>query len=164
MIEKMIIIGIDPGTRITGYGVIRHEPHKTVALDFGCIRAPTKATSAARYKIIFDAIEELLERHNPDALAVEGQFMHKNALSAMKLGMARAMALLAAERRGISIAEYAPTKVKKAVVGTGAASKHQVQKMVQMLLSLDELPTPEDAADALALALCHSHLLKWAHV
>ncbi len=160
----MIIIGIDPGTRVTGYGIIEHHPHQTKAIDFGCIRPPAKATSSERYKIIFDAIESLLDLHKPEALAVEGQFIHKNALSAMKLGMARAMAILAAERRGIPIFEYAPKKAKKAVVGTGSASKYQVQKMVQMLLSLDELPTPDDAADALALALCHSHLLRLTHV
>ena len=160
----MIIIGIDPGTRVTGYGIIEHHPHQTKAIDFGCIRPPAKATSSERYKIIFDAIESLLDLHKPEALAVEGQFFHKNAMSAMKLGMARAMAILAAERRGIPIFEYAPKKAKKAVVGTGSASKHQVQKMVQMLLSLDEIPTPDDAADALALALCHSHLLRLTHV
>lgn len=160
----MIIIGIDPGTRITGYGVIIHKPHKTEAIDFGCIRTSSAATISARYKIIFEAIEKLLELHNPDVLVVEGQYVHKNALSAMKLGMARAMALLAAERRGVLIAEYAPTKVKKSVVGRGSASKHQVQKMVQMLLGLEELPTPDDAADALALAICHTHLIKCAYV
>ena len=164
MMQLMIIIGIDPGTRITGYGIIEYHPYKTKVIDFGCIRPPTKATSSERYKIIFDAIETLLDLHKPGALAVEGQFVHKNALSAMKLGMARAMAILAAERRGIPIFEYAPKKAKKAVVGTGAASKYQVQKMIQTLLSLKEIPTPEDAADALALALCHSHNLRFAHV
>ena len=102
-----------------------------------------------------------MAKHKPQALAVEGQFMHKNALSAMKLGMARAMAILAAERAGIPIFEYAPKKAKKAVVGYGGASKEQVQKMIQALLSLAELPTPDDAADALALALCHGHEVKW---
>lgn len=160
----MIIIGIDPGTRVTGYGIIEHHSHKTTAIDFGCIRPPQTATSTERYKIIFEAIETLLDLHTPDALAVEGQFVHKNALSAMKLGMARAMAILAAEQRGIPIFEYAPKKAKKAVVGTGSASKHQVQKMIQILLSLEEIPTPDDAADALALALCHSHLLRLTHV
>lgn len=164
MIRLMIIIGIDPGTRVTGYGIICHHPHRNEVIDFGCIRPPAKATSSERYRIIFDGIEALLDLHKPEALAVEGQFMHKNALSAMKLGMARGMAILAAERKGIPIFEYAPKKAKKAVVGTGSASKYQVQKMIQVLLSLDELPTPDDAADALALALCHSHLLKLAHV
>lgn len=157
----MIIIGIDPGTRITGYGILRVEGHHLEALDFGTIRPPPNATSSKKYRIIFDAIEELLTKYQPDELAVEGQFMHKNAMSAMKLGMARAMALLAAERMGIPIFEYAPKKAKKAVVGHGSASKEQVQKMIQMLLKLEKLPTPEDAADALALALCHANQVKY---
>lgn len=160
----MIFLGIDPGTRVTGYGIVKHHPHKPVALDYGCIRPPAKVSSSARYLIIFEGIEALIETHRPDALAVEGQFMHKNALSAMKLGMARAMAILAAERAGIPIFEYAPRKAKKAIVGHGGASKEQVQKMIQTLLNLSELPTPEDAADALALALCHSHSVLLSHV
>ncbi|NGX59961.1 MAG: Crossover junction endodeoxyribonuclease RuvC [Chlamydiae bacterium] len=157
----MIILGIDPGTRVTGYGIIFYHPHNSKALDFGCIRPPAKESSSKRYLIIFEAIEELIEKHNPDALAVETQFMHKNPMSAMKLGMARAMAILAAERRGIPIFEYAPKKAKKAVVGQGSATKEQVQKMIQALLGLPVMPTPEDAADALALALCHAHEVKW---
>ncbi|MDN3506051.1 MAG: crossover junction endodeoxyribonuclease RuvC [Simkaniaceae bacterium] len=157
----MIILGIDPGTRSTGYGIIDHSTHSSVALDYGCIRPPAKATSSQRYLIIFEGIEDLIAKHKPKALAVESQFMHKNALSAMKLGMARAMAILAAERAGIPIYEYAPKKAKKAVVGTGGATKSQVQKMIQVLLNLSELPTPDDAADALALALCHAHEVKY---
>ncbi|NGX47860.1 MAG: Crossover junction endodeoxyribonuclease RuvC [Chlamydiae bacterium] len=157
----MIIIGIDPGTRVTGYGIILYHPHRPRALDFGCIRPPAKASSSKRYLIIFEAIEDLIEKHNPEVLAVESQFMHKNALSAMKLGMARAMAILAAERRGIPIFEYTPKKAKKAIVGHGSASKEQVQKMIQALLHLPVMPTPDDAADALALALCHAHEVPW---
>ena len=157
----MIILGIDPGTRITGYGIIQALPHEALVLDYGAIRTPLKATAPQKYKIIFDSIESLITLHKPQALAVEGQFVHKNAMSAMKLGMARAMAILAAERKGIPIFEYSPKKAKKAVVGSGSASKHQVQKMIQMLLHLEELPTPDDAADALALALCHAHLVKF---
>ncbi len=160
----MIILGIDPGTRVTGYGIIKHHPHKPKAVDFGCIRPPVKASSSKRYLIIFEGIEALIALHKPEALAVEGQFMHKNAMSALKLGMARAMAILAAERAGIPIFEYAPKKAKKAVVGNGSASKEQVQRMIQMMLNLEELPTPEDASDALALALCHAHSLPCAHV
>jgi crossover junction endodeoxyribonuclease RuvC len=153
----MIILGIDPGTRSTGFGVIDHSSHKTTLLDYGCIRPPATASAAKKYRIIFDAIEALIAKYRPEALSVEGQFMHKNALSAMKLGMARAMAILAAERAGIPIYEYAPKKAKKAIVGHGAASKEQVQRMMQALLHLEEPVTPDDAADALALALCHGH-------
>lgn len=153
----MIILGIDPGTRITGYGIIDYHPHRTEALDFGCIRPPLSATSSKKYLIIFEGIKALIDQFKPEAVAVEGQFVHKNALSALKLGMARGMAILAAEMAGIPIFEYAPTKAKKAVVGHGSASKEQVQRMIQTLLNLSDPPTPEDAADALALALCHAH-------
>ena len=157
--KVMKILGIDPGTRRTGYGIIIQHPHQVEVIDYGCICPPAKASSSKRYLIIFEAIEELIAKHQPEALAVESQFMHKNALSAMKLGMARAMAILAAERKGIPIFEYAPKKAKKAIVGHGSASKEQVQRMIQALLHLSELPTPDDAADALALALCHAHTL-----
>lgn len=160
----MIILGIDPGTRVTGYGVIRVKGQKIEVVDFGCIRPPVNATSSKKYLVVFDAIEQLIALHKPEALAVEGQFMHRNAMSAMKLGMARAMALLAAERAGIPIFEYAPKKAKKAVVGHGSASKQQVQKMMQALLNLEKPPTPEDAADALALALCHANSLSLQYV
>lgn len=160
----MIILGIDPGTRITGYGVIKYHPHKIETLDFGCIKPPASATSSKKYLIIFEGIKALIDRYKPEALSVEGQFFHKNALSALKLGMARGMAILAAEMAGIPIFEYAPTKAKKAVVGHGGASKEQVQRMIQKHLNLSELPTPEDAADALALAICHAHSLSLHHV
>jgi crossover junction endodeoxyribonuclease RuvC len=101
-----------------------------------------------------------MEKYQPDAVAIETQFVYKNVQSAMKLGMARAMGLLAAARRQIPIFEYAPTKAKLAVVGNGGASKMQVQKMIQLLLRLPTLPEPEDAADALALAICHAHTIK----
>jgi crossover junction endodeoxyribonuclease RuvC len=157
--EPQIILGIDPGTRVTGYGVIVIERQGPRAIDFGCIRPPRTLAPEEGYLVIFNAIEHLIEKYSPHALAVESQFVYKNAQSAMKLGMARAMALLAAARRKIPIYEYAPKKAKLAVVGNGAASKEQVQKMIQLLLRLPELPEPEDAADALALALCHAHTL-----
>ncbi len=152
-----IILGIDPGTRITGYGVIRapSEP-----IDFGCIRPPATLLLAQRYKILFDGFETLIERYAPTAIAVESQFVLKNPQSAIKLGMAKGMVLLAAARKNIPVYEYAPKKAKQAVVGKGQASKLQVQKMIQMLLKLPQLPQPEDAADALALAICCAHNLR----
>src|SRR5579872_3554761 len=157
--KPFIILGIDPGTAITGYGIIsvtsqRHEP-----LDFGCIRPPRHLTPAERYLVIFNALDHLLEIHAPDAVAIETQFVQKNIQSALKLGMARGVAMLAAARRKVAIHEYAPRKAKLAVVGNGAASKTQVQKMIQLLLNLSCPPTPEDAADALALAICHANTL-----
>lgn len=151
----MIIIGIDPGTQITGYGVIEVNGKIFRPIDYGCVRPPRKLKLSDRYLILFNAIEELLQKYRPHALAVETQYVEKNVQSAIKLGMARGAAIIAAKRQGLSVFEYAPTKAKLAVVGNGKASKHQVQGMVKLLLHLQELPTPEDAADALALAICH---------
>jgi len=153
----MLILGIDPGTRTTGYGLIRMQGHRCETIDFGCIRPPSKQITHERYLTIFNAIEHLLEKHLPEAVSIETQFFHKNAQSAMKLGMARCTVILAALKRGIKVYEYAPRKAKLAVVGHGNASKFQVQKMVQVILNLRETPEPEDAADALALAICHAH-------
>lgn len=163
MQKKEIILGIDPGTRITGYGIIVSDSH-TSPLDFGCIRPPPNLPLQERYKIIFDGVEALIERHSPTAIAVETQFVLKNVQSAIKLGMAKGMVFLAAARKNIPVYEYAPKKAKLAVVGKGQASKSQVQRMIQALLRLPQLPEPEDAADALALAICCSHQLRLTHV
>jgi crossover junction endodeoxyribonuclease RuvC len=155
--DDVCILGIDPGTRITGYGLIRTLGPTIQPLDFGCIRPPATFALAERYLVIFDAIEELLHRFQPNAVAVESQFVLKNAQSAIKLGMAKGMVLLAAAKRKIPVYEYAPKMAKRAVVGNGAASKFQVQRMIANLLNLPNLPEPEDAADALALAICHAN-------
>lgn len=155
--KKFTILGIDPGTRITGYGVIDEELHP---LDFGCIRPPPKLLLADRYKILFESVEALIAIHEPSAIAVESQFVLKNAQSAIKLGMAKGMVYLAAARKSIPVYEFPPKKAKLAVVGHGNASKFQVQKMIQALLRLPQPPEPEDAADALALAICCSHHLR----
>jgi len=152
--SPIIILGIDPGTRITGYGLIRVVPGKIEAIDYGCIRPPPSLPLAGRYRIIFDAIEQLIHKYRPHRMAIETQFVLKNAQSAIKLGMARAMAMLAAVRGDVELHEYAPTRAKQAVVGNGGASKEQVQRMIASLLKLSQLPEPEDAADALALAIC----------
>lgn len=159
--EEQIILGIDPGTRITGYGVIKVRHPQIEPIDFGCIRPPTDLDLPARYLALFNSLEKLLDRYTPNAVAVETQFVYKNAQSALKLGMARGVIIIAAARRGIPIFEYAPKKAKLAVVGNGSASKEQVQKMIQLLLRLPELPEPEDAADALALAICHANSVKY---
>lgn len=159
--DKTVILGIDPGTRITGYGVIAAENRP---LDFGCIKPPPNLPLEQRYKILFEGMEELISRYQPTAIAVESQFVLKNAQSAIKLGMAKGMVLLAAARKGIPVYEYPPKKAKLAVVGNGGASKSQVQKMIQALLKLPQLPEPEDAADALALAICCAHQLRYSNV
>jgi crossover junction endodeoxyribonuclease RuvC len=154
-----IILGIDPGTRITGYGVIQSKDGCLTVMDFGCIRPPPKELLSMRYSLIFNGIAEILDRYSPDALSVETQYVNRNVQSAMKLGMARGMAILAATQRAVPVFEYTPSRAKSAVVGNGRASKEQVQGMVATLLNLSAPPEPEDAADALALAICHAQSL-----
>ncbi|MBP9841260.1 MAG: crossover junction endodeoxyribonuclease RuvC [Simkaniaceae bacterium] len=156
----MIILGIDPGTTITGYGLINNRS----LIDFGCIRPNSKKDLHSRYLILFNAIESLLDTHKPNAIAIETQFVGENPQSTIKLAMARAIIILAAKQRNIPIFEYSPSKAKLAVARNGRASKMQVQKMIQLLFNLPSLPQPEDAADALALAICHLHTLKATHV
>ncbi|MCB1109852.1 MAG: crossover junction endodeoxyribonuclease RuvC [Chlamydiia bacterium] len=158
--KKHIILGIDPGTRITGYGVIATDLRSFEALDFGCIRPSPKLSLHERYQAIHEGVQHLLETYPIEAVSIETQFVSRNAQSALKLGMAKGVALLAATQRKIPIYEYAPKKAKVAVVGNGSATKQQVQRMMQALLHLSELPTPEDAADALALAIAHANHLK----
>ena len=152
-----IIMGIDPGTKITGYGLIKLQNNQIETIDFGCIKPPYSKTLHERYLIIFNGIEALIKKYNPDSVAIETQFVQKNVQTTLKLGMARGVSIIAAARNKIPIYEYAPKKAKLAVVGNGKASKEQVQKMICLLLNLGDIPIPADAADALALALCHSH-------
>lgn len=156
MTDKKIFIGIDPGTRITGYGIVEQVSGHFRPLDFGCIRPPPTAPLSERYAIIFDSLEQILTRFNPDEMALETQFIHKNAQSALKLGIAMGCALIAAKRRGLKVFGYSPREVKRAITGTGKASKEQIQITLQRYLSLKTLPEPQDAADALAIAICHA--------
>jgi crossover junction endodeoxyribonuclease RuvC len=160
---RNVILGIDPGTQVTGFGIIEIKTGKQIPLSFGCIRPSSKLEAPERFLHIFNGIEELLQQYQPTSIAVETQFVYKNIHAALKLGMARGMVLLAAAKKKIPIFEYAPRKAKLAVVGNGSASKEQVQKMIRLLLELKELPEPEDAADALALALCHAHAQQRMH-
>ncbi len=155
----MRVLGIDPGTIVTGFGIVEASNSTYKALDFGCIRPPQKACLPERYCIIFDSINHLIERYKPSMLSVETQFVGKNAQSAIKLGMARGVAILAGAKKGLSIHEYTPLKAKSAVT-TGKASKEQVQNSISLLLGLNNIIIPPDAADALALAICHLHTLR----
>lgn len=150
-----IILGIDPGSVKTGFGLIRCDGNQHRYLSSGVIRLPT-GPLPARLKVIFDCISTLIEEHCPDEVSVEEVFMAKSAGSALKLGQARGAAVAACVSRGLPVAEYTARQIKKSVVGTGAANKEQVQHMVKTLLSLPAAPQ-EDAADALAAALCHAH-------
>ncbi|MBT8061234.1 MAG: crossover junction endodeoxyribonuclease RuvC [Xanthomonadales bacterium] len=151
----MRIIGIDPGSRLTGYGIVDFEGDRSSVVDFGVIKAGG-GEFAERLGIIFNGLRELVESHQPDAAAIESVFVSHNASSAIKLGQARGAAICAVIAGKITVAEYSPRSVKQAIVGRGAADKSQVQHMVRVLLGLRETP-PEDAADALAVALCHHH-------
>lgn len=158
--QGLLIMGIDPGTRVTGYGIILVNESSLEAIDYGCIRPPANFKLSDRYLAIFNGLEELMEKYSPHVCVIETQYVHRNVQSAIKLGMARGVSIIAAKQRSMPVFEYAPTKAKLAVVGTGKASKYQVQTMTQLLLKLPQLPTPEDAADALSLAICHAHTLR----
>lgn len=149
------IIGIDPGTRATGFGVIEFERNHSVHVVSGVIR-PKGVTLAPRLLEIFEQLGELLSLHKPDELAIERVFMHRNADSALKLGQARAAAILAGAHHGLPVFEYSPNEIKQAVTGRGHAAKQQIQHMVRVILCLDEEPQ-SDRADALAVAVAHGH-------
>jgi crossover junction endodeoxyribonuclease RuvC len=151
-----VILGVDPGSRVTGFGLVRAEAGRLRYLGSGCIRLDTAAEMPARLRQIFEHMDEILDAWSPDEMAVEQVFMAKSAGSALKLGQARGVAIVSAARRGIPVFEYSPTRIKQAVVGVGRADKTQVQHMVRTLLSLPGAPQA-DAADALAVALCHAH-------
>lgn len=157
----MIILGMDPGTATTGYGLIKSSNNKVEALDWGCIFTSASETFPERLNKIYSRTTGLIKTHQPDWLAVEELFFSKNTRSALAVGHARGVVLLAAAQEGVSVLEYTPLQVKQAVVGYGRAAKEQVQYMVQLLLGLKELPRPDDAADALAVALCHVQSVKW---
>ncbi|MEX2582446.1 MAG: crossover junction endodeoxyribonuclease RuvC [Gemmatimonadota bacterium] len=152
----MLVLGIDPGTAVTGYGLVERLGDGSLRLvECGVIRTSPKTPLALRLREIFEGVSELMQRHAPHAVAVEGVFFGKNARSAMVLGHARGAVLLAASLQDRDVAEYPPAEVKNAIVGSGNATKHQIGFMTQKLLRLREPPRPEDAADGVAVALCH---------
>jgi crossover junction endodeoxyribonuclease RuvC len=153
----MRVLGIDPGSETTGWGVVEGDARKYRLVDFGTVKASPRESFAARLLKISDGVEALLKRFAPDACAVEDAFYAVNVKTAIKLGQVRGVILVAAERAGVEIGEYAPRLIKATVVGYGAAEKHQVQEMVRVLLSMREIPQPHDASDALAIAITHLH-------
>lgn len=152
----MRILGIDPGSRITGYGIIEQQGSRLRHIDNGAIFTRSEDDLASRLKIIYDGLGRIIRDYAPEAVAVEQIFVAKNALSALKLGHARGAALLAGVNAGLPVFEYSALQVKSAVVGYGRASKEQVQQMVRSLIALPEI-AQEDASDALAVAICHAH-------
>ena len=157
----MAVIGIDPGTALTGYGIIEELPDKSLYLiDFGVIRTDSKEKQEIRLRIIFSQLNSILSAYKPEIGAVEKLYFQRNARTAISVGQARGVAILSLAEAGLSISEYDPVEIKQAVVGYGKASKNQVQQMVKLLLNLEEIPKPDDAADALAVAICHIHSQK----
>lgn len=157
----MIIVGIDPGTAIMGYGVIEQQANALKALAYSCWRTPAGMPLPERLLSLYRGVCLLLQEFKPDCLAVEELFFNRNTTTALAVGQARGIVLLAAAEQGIPVYEYTPLQVKQAVVGYGKAEKVQIQHMVRSLLGLKEIPKPDDAADALAIAICHAHSKAW---
>jgi crossover junction endodeoxyribonuclease RuvC len=150
------ILGLDPGTATVGYGLIEIEDGRPSVVTYGVLStSPEDGSTARRLQLVYQGLNELLEQYRPDAAAVEELFFGRNITTAIRVGQARGVLLLALANAGIPVAEYSPPKIKEAVSGYGKASKQQVQFMVQNLLDLDEIPRPDDAADGLAVALTH---------
>ena len=157
----MLVLGIDPGTRVTGYGLIRFENNVMECAEFGVIKNSAALPLIECYARIFEGIDEIVKSYDVATVAVESQFFYKNARSALKIGEARSAAVLPAALRRIPVLEYSPTRVKKAVVGIGAATKDQVQSMIKNMLKIKNERMLPDASDALAIAMTHIHALKY---
>ena len=151
-----VVLGIDPGTAILGYGVVRVKDERLEAIDYGVLTTPASLPLTARLLSLFDGLLRIIDVTKPQEVAVEQLFFAKNVQSALAVGQARGVALLAAAQRGLYVCEYTPLQVKQAITGYGRATKQQIQKMVQVILGIPEVPQPDDAADALAIAICHS--------
>jgi len=149
------VLGIDPGSSATGYGVVEGEHGSFRLLECGVVRPRPSGTFAERLLQIHEGVLSVIDQHEPDCLAIEGVFYRENARTAVILSHARGVALLAGARRGLPVVEYAPAEIKKSIVGTGRARKNQVGYMVQKLLGLAAAPSPDDASDGCAVALCH---------
>jgi len=153
-----LALGIDPGTATTGYGLVRLEPDGSLlAVKYGVITTPKNTPAPERLATLYEQMGELLRKHKPETAAVEKLFFQRNVTTAISVGQARGVVLLSLAQAGLDVFEYTPNEVKQAVAGYGSAGKRQVQEMVRVLLSLDEIPEPDDAADALAVAICHLH-------
>ena len=153
----MLILGIDPGLAIVGFGFVDKTGSKLTPVQYGCIQTEARTDSAERLHEIYNSLGQLIEKYKPDAVAVEKLFFNRNVTTAMAVSQARGIMLLVAAQNGLQIGEYTPLQVKQAIVGYGKAEKSQVQEMVKILLHLQVIPKPDDVADALAVAICHAH-------
>jgi len=156
MIQMTLVLGIDPGTATIGYALVRDMPDGNCqAVDYGVITTPKEDSAPARLVQLYERLNEILSLHHPDSAAVEKLFFQRNISTAIAVGQARGVVLLALAQAGLEVGEYTPNEVKQAVTGYGSADKKQVQEMVRVLLLLDKIPKPDDAADALAIAITH---------
>ncbi|HEX9015799.1 MAG TPA: crossover junction endodeoxyribonuclease RuvC [Chloroflexota bacterium] len=153
---RRVIVGIDPGTAILGYGVVIADGDSLRAVCYGALTTRSSTPLSGRLLLLFDGLNDILDRTSPTEAAVEQLFFARNVQSALAVGQARGVAVLAAARHGLPVSEYTPQQVKQAVAGYGRATKEQVQNMVRVMLGLEEIPQPDDAADALAIAICHA--------
>lgn len=153
----MKILGIDPGYAILGWGIIEKTGNRFKALDYGSITTDKDMEMPERLEILYDSLRELIEEHRPDVASIEKLFFNTNTTTAINVGQARGVAILACMKGGIKVSEYTPLQIKQALVGYGRAEKKQVQFMVKTMLNLREVPKPDDTADALAAAICHGH-------
>lgn len=153
---RQVVLGIDPGTAILGYGVVTVEGECLRAVTYGVLTTSPSISLSGRLLLIYEGLCVILEKTRPTEVSVEQLFFSRNVQSALAVGQARGVALLAAARYGLSVSEYTPQQVKQSVAGYGRATKDQVQNMVRVMLGLDEIPQPDDAADALAIAICHA--------
>ena len=153
----MKILGIDPGYAIIGYGVLEYRSNHFTVIDYGAITTDAGVPFNRRLEIIFDELSGLLEKHRPDAMSVEKVFYNNNAKTVIDVSQARGVIMLAAQKARVPVFEYTPLQVKQSVVGYGRAEKKQIQEMTRRILNLDEVPKPDDTADALAMAICHGH-------
>lgn len=153
----MIILGIDPGIAIVGYGVLKYENNKFTVIDYGAITTKAGEKLSDRLRDIYEGVHILIERHHPDQFAIEELFFNTNVTTGIQVAHGRGVAILAATIQGLPVFEYTPLQVKQSVAGFGRADKKQVQHMVKTLLHLNAVPKPDDTADALAIAICHGH-------
>ena len=154
----MLILGIDPGTAITGYGLIRAEKNRLAPIDYGTLRTRAGEDTAVRLSVLYSQLSALIKTTAPDVVAVEQLFFNTNVTTALAVGQARGVILLAVAQAGIQLAEYTPLQVKQTITGNGRATKQQVGFMIKALLNLESVPRPDDVSDALAIAICHAHL------
>ena len=153
----MIILGIDPGYAIVGYGLIDYTNNHFTVLDYGAITTPAGMDFNKRLEIIHDELELIILKHKPDCMAIEKLFYNTNAKTVIDVAQARGVILFTAQKHGLEVSEYTPLQVKQSVVGYGRAEKKQVQEMMRIMLKLEKVPKPDDTADALAMAICHAH-------